>query len=245
VTLPTELIPCLYALLLLLGIASGIVSLPFARNISGLRAQVWMWWPLLTLGFSAIATNPFGIWLLLGVVLTISIGELFFQANSGNHLQLLLCAVVALLFACACVLKLTQTSRAQALLFWLFSTCALNDVAQYIVGKTLGRTRMSVHSPNKTWEGFAGGVLVSILLSVLFSWHFKLFNSALAALLGLTLGALGTLGDLLFSYVKRELQIKDFSKLLPGHGGVLDRVDSMTFSAPIMLAFAVVFEGHV
>jgi phosphatidate cytidylyltransferase len=245
VTVPTALIPCLHALVLLLGIASGIVSLPFAGKISGLRAQVWMWWPLLAIGFSAIATNPIGIWLLLGVVLLIALGELFWQANSRNHLRLLCCASVALLFAGACVLKLTHTRQPQVLLFWLFSTSALNDVAQYIVGKTLGRTRMSVHSPNKTWEGFTGGLLVSVMLSVVFSWHFKLFDPALAALLGLALGALGSLGDLLFSYVKRKLQLKDFSKLLPGHGGVLDRVDSVTFCAPFMLAFAVVFDANV
>jgi phosphatidate cytidylyltransferase len=107
-----------------------------------------------------------------------------------------------------------------------------SDVAQYISGRLLGRHQLSALSPSKTWEGFAGGLLFSVGLGALlhgstpFSWK-------QGAALALVAYLLGVAGGVLLSSVKRDLGLKDWSALLPGHGGMLDRVDSLLISAPV------------
>lgn len=122
-----------------------------------------------------------------------------------------------------------------AWLFYLFVVTALNDVGQFIFGKLLGRHRIaSTISPNKTCEGLAGGVLVTMLVSL---WLGSFLQLAAPPGLILTAGLLsigGFVGDLSFSAAKRFIGVKDFSDLIPGHGGILDRVDSLILTAPLL-----------
>ncbi|WP_428033953.1 phosphatidate cytidylyltransferase [Amphritea sp.] len=122
-------------------------------------------------------------------------------------------------------------------LFLLFMT-QFNDVCQYIWGKKLGRHKIIPKvSPNKTWEGFLGGVasitllagLTAPLLTPLLWWE--------GLIAGLLISVSGFFGDVVISSVKRDLQIKDTGSLIPGHGGILDRMDSLMFTAPLFFHF--------
>ena len=107
-----------------------------------------------------------------------------------------------------------------------------SDVAQYVSGRLLGRHPLSAHSPSKTWEGFVGGLLFAVGLGTLLHGSTP-FTLRQGAALSLVVYLLGVAGGLLLSSVKRDLGLKDWSALLPGHGGMLDRVDSLLLSAPV------------
>ena len=122
-------------------------------------------------------------------------------------------------------------------LFLLFMT-QFNDVCQYIWGKMFGKHKIIPKvSPNKTWEGFLGGLL-TITLSAGFVAPFLTpltFEYGLSA--GAIIGVAGFVGDVVLSSVKRDLQIKDSGSLIPGHGGILDRLDSVIYTAPLFFHF--------
>jgi phosphatidate cytidylyltransferase len=119
------------------------------------------------------------------------------------------------------------------LLFFLIVVVQFSDVAQYIWGKTLGRRKIAPRvSPNKTWEGFVGGVLTATALGTALWWATP-FAPAAAAGLAFVICLAGFLGGLTMAAVKRDRGVKDYGTLLPGHGGVLDRIDSLVFAAPV------------
>jgi phosphatidate cytidylyltransferase len=123
----------------------------------------------------------------------------------------------------------------RAWFFYLFTVTALNDVAQFISGKCLGRQKIAkTISPNKTWAGLLGGVLASALVSLALGMHLHLASAYFLLLLGGLLSLAGFLGDLMFSAAQRALGLKDFSNLIPGHGGILDRADSLVLTAPLL-----------
>jgi phosphatidate cytidylyltransferase len=116
-----------------------------------------------------------------------------------------------------------------------------NDIGAYFTGKfltgpLLGRHRMTpLLSPKKTWQGAVGGMLASVLVSVLINarWPTVVGGWVGAVLFGLTVGLAGIFGDLAESLIKRDLQTKDASHTVPGFGGVLDVIDSLLFAAPV------------
>ncbi|RMI12763.1 phosphatidate cytidylyltransferase [Cellulomonas triticagri] len=113
--------------------------------------------------------------------------------------------------------------------------CVANDTGGYVVGVLIGRHPLAPSvSPKKTWEGLLGSVVLASVIGVL-GIHF-LFDGdpALGALLGVATVAVATLGDLGESMIKRDLELKDMGTLLPGHGGILDRIDSMLLAAPVV-----------
>ena len=124
------------------------------------------------------------------------------------------------------------------LVLFLVVLTQANDVAQFIWGKMLGKKKIVPKvSPNKTWAGFIGGVLTTTVLAVILApliTPFSLFASIIA---GLYLGLTGFIGDVNISALKRDLNIKDTSAIIPGHGGILDRVDSLTYTAPLFFHF--------
>lgn len=114
------------------------------------------------------------------------------------------------------------------------------DTAAYGVGRTMGRHRLAPRvSPGKTWEGAAGGVLLTALAAVaLRGWFKGALSGAEALITGFVVALFGIAGDLFESRMKREAGVKDASGLLPGHGGVLDRCDSLFFTAPAVYYLA-------
>jgi phosphatidate cytidylyltransferase len=122
-------------------------------------------------------------------------------------------------------------------LFLVFLT-QFNDVAQYVWGKNLGRHKIIPKvSPNKTWEGFLGGVATTTLLSVLLSHWLTPMPWTVAIAAGLLISIAGFIGDVTISALKRDIGLKDSGSMLPGHGGILDRIDSLTYTAPLFFHF--------
>ncbi len=122
-------------------------------------------------------------------------------------------------------------------LFLMFLT-QFNDVAQYVWGKTLGKHKIIPKvSPKKTWEGFLGGLTTTTLAAWLLAPYLTPLAGWQAPAAGLLIGLAGFVGDVNISALKRDLGIKDSGSLIPGHGGILDRVDSLTFSAPLFFHF--------
>jgi len=114
----------------------------------------------------------------------------------------------------------------------IIATIWINDTMQYLVGSFFGKTTFSSISPNKTWEGTAGGSLLAII-TVSVSCYFWLGTNAFFAVIVPTVAAItGTLGDLLESKIKRLAGVKDSGQILPGHGGFLDRFDSLLIATP-------------
>lgn len=128
-------------------------------------------------------------------------------------------------------------SGAGLLLFLIFLT-QFNDVAQYIWGKLLGKHKVIPKiSPNKTWEGLIGGVVSVTLLASIIAPYLTPFTILHGFATGLMIGLSGFFGDVTISALKRDIGIKDTGNSIPGHGGVLDRIDSLTFSAPLFFHF--------
>ncbi|MGE3935074.1 MAG: phosphatidate cytidylyltransferase [Rhodospirillaceae bacterium] len=124
------------------------------------------------------------------------------------------------------------------LVVFLLILTELNDVAQYVWGKSLGRRRIvPTVSPNKTWEGFLGGVATTVVLAVMLAPVLTPFDGRGAVAAGFLIAVAGFVGDVTISALKRDLGVKDSGSLIPGHGGMLDRIDSLTFTAPLFLHF--------
>jgi len=122
-------------------------------------------------------------------------------------------------------------------IFLLFMT-QFNDVSQYLWGKTLGKHKILPKiSPNKTWEGFIGGLITITLCSGLIAPYLTPLDQQQAYLAGLLISVSGFIGDVVMSSVKRDLHIKDCGNLLPGHGGILDRIDSLIYTSPLFYHF--------
>ena len=118
-------------------------------------------------------------------------------------------------------------------MFWLLVTVALTDVGAFFTGKAIGRTKFSDTSPNKTIEGVIGGVLIATLIGTYAGLFIAPFWTALIVTFVTSLASV--FGDLFESYLKREAGVKDSGDLLPGHGGILDRIDGYLFGAPMMI----------
>ncbi len=134
-------------------------------------------------------------------------------------------------------------------LVWLIFLCSWgSDTLAYCTGMLFGKHKMTPKlSPKKTWEGAIGGVIGASLLTVLFAWIFRepmQLNTTKIIVLAVIAAAgavISMIGDLAASAIKRNYDIKDYGKLIPGHGGILDRFDSVIFTAPIIFYLALFF----
>jgi phosphatidate cytidylyltransferase len=154
----------------------------------------------------------------------------------------LICLLVGLLSAPSFALKefydlheLSAVSVYQIILIIIVNT-SLFDIFAYFVGSNFGKLHISPNiSPNKTLEGLIGGLIGNILFGFLISYLLNMtYWSVLICFFG---GILAFYGDLLISFLKRDKSIKDTGNILPGHGGILDRIDSHLLATPIMLLF--------
>jgi phosphatidate cytidylyltransferase len=134
----------------------------------------------------------------------------------------------------------------------VFITAWITDVGGYVFGRLFGRHKMSPSvSPQKTVEGAVGGILLTVLASVLALWGYSAYlsgngvqasyNYGSLILLSILCAIISIIGDLSASLIKRENNIKDFGNILPGHGGILDRFDSILFVAPLILVWVRLF----
>jgi phosphatidate cytidylyltransferase len=132
------------------------------------------------------------------------------------------------------------------LLAFFFLVLMGSDTGAYYTGRALGRHKLAPGvSPGKTWEGAAGGMLASLFAAALAHyWFFPEISLGAALGLAAVMNVLGVVGDLTESALKRGAKAKDAAQILPGHGGLLDRLDSLLFNAPLIYYFALYYWGR-
>ncbi|WIE63674.1 phosphatidate cytidylyltransferase [Curtobacterium sp. MCLR17_036] len=157
-----------------------------------------------------------------------SAGNVFRDLTNGLFVQ----AYISLLGACVVLLSAQPQGNLWVIGFILVVVAV--DTGAYATGLNLGKHPMAPRiSPKKTWEGFAGSVAASIVVGILVSWLMLGLPWWTGVVLGVLISGSATLGDLTESMIKRDLGIKDISSFLPGHGGLLDRIDSILPSAAV------------
>ena len=137
----------------------------------------------------------------------------------------------------------TSYSISTHLLSFFFLVLMGSDTGAYFTGRAFGKHKLAPKiSPGKTWEGAVGGMLASLLMAVLAHyWFFPELSLRAALPLAAVLNVLGVVGDLTESALKRGANAKDAANILPGHGGFLDRLDSLLFGAPVIYYFALYY----
>jgi len=134
---------------------------------------------------------------------------------------------------------LANSGNAYGFLGFIIFATALCDVAAFTFGKIFGRHPLrSEISPNKTWEGAVGAFGMAMILPWVLRFSFPFFGARELILTGLIIGIGGQLGDLSISVIKREIGAKDMAATIPGHGGILDRIDSLIYTAPLFMHMA-------
>ena len=119
-------------------------------------------------------------------------------------------------------------------------TIWINDTMAYIVGSLIGKTPLSKISPKKTWEGTLGGIILAVLVAGIIAWQFG-FDIKMMIIISAIASISGTFGDLLESKLKRMAGVKDSGSLMPGHGGFLDRFDSLLLAIPAVWLYIFLF----
>jgi phosphatidate cytidylyltransferase len=160
--------------------------------------------------------------------------ERFLERNADLQWGAMIC-VYCLSYAPALLALLIPAYNAAGggLLLFLLVVVESSDVLQFVWGKALGRRKIApTISPNKTWEGFLGGVLCATALGAAL-WWITPFRPWQAGAMALVITLMGFAGGLTMSAIKCDRGIKDFGNLIPGHGGVMDRIDSLCFAAPV------------
>ncbi|WP_032391534.1 phosphatidate cytidylyltransferase [Rhodococcoides fascians] len=207
----------------------GGVLVPRIPLILGGQAMIWLGWPFGTAGVLSAAVGTVVVcmvWLLL---------RQGFDSAPKNYLEELSVTVLVacwlpLLASFTVLMVLEDNGAGRILVFVIGVVCS--DVGGYIAGVLFGKHPMApAISPKKSWEGLVGSLIFCVIGCLLTVTLILEANSMIGVLLGVVLVVTGTLGDLIESQVKRDLRIKDMGSLLPGHGGIMDRLDSLLPSA--------------
>lgn len=165
------------------------------------------------------------------------------RADALHHIALAIMSVIyvalPLTFA---VLLYFMSPNGMAITLLMFVMIWLNDTGAFLVGSAIGSHRLFARlSPKKSWEGFFGGFAFSIIAGYLahsfFPEHFAGYSANALGLMGAVVSVIATWGDLFESMIKRQMGVKDSGNLIPGHGGILDRIDSLLFVAPATFIF--------
>ncbi len=182
-------------------------------------------------------------WLLLGAIVlwVVLFAEVMLSGMKLGFDKVAMCIVAGLLLPLllGSLVRIHQTEHGRVFILIPFAMAFLSDTGAYFAGMFLGKHKLApVISPKKTVEGVVGGVLAAILGMLIFCLVLQVFfglkvNYLAAILYGILGAAAGVFGDLCFSVVKRQTGIKDYGKLIPGHGGILDRFDSMMIVGPV------------
>jgi len=214
------------------GVLGTVLAASLAWSFGGLAPAVPPVVPLVAL---VITTLIAAIWLRPDP-------ESMYQASVSTLMPVV---VFALPLSFMIALRALPGPDGEDLVLLLIVAVTFGDTAAFYVGSTVGRRRMApALSPKKSWEGAIGGLVGAVLGALLASmWFYQRLPVAHAVVLGIVLGALGILGDLSESMIKRALGAKDASRLLPGHGGFLDRLDSLMFGAPVLYGYWMLFLG--
>ncbi len=169
--------------------------------------------------------------------------ELIKRIFKHNYIKIILniLFIIYLFVFCLYFFSLSNYLFLKIILFSILLSCIASDIGGYIFGKILKGPKISKISPNKTISGTVGSIfLCSIVFVSLISFLTNNFKISLI-IIGIIISIASQIGDLFFSYLKRKAKVKDTGKFLPGHGGLLDRIDGILFGLPIGLIFTLIF----
>jgi phosphatidate cytidylyltransferase len=232
----------LFALLSFLALREYITLVPTRRGDH--RTLFWAFFIITPLQYYLIAINWYGFFaILIPAFVFIFIPARIALAGDTEHFLeraakiqfgLMICAYCLSHAPALLILKIPNyEGRDAVLLLYFVLVDQMSDVLQYVWGKLLGRHKIAPNvSPNKTWEGFVGGILTATLLGAGLWWATP-FNRWQSAGLSFAITIMGFLGGLVMSAIKRDAGVKDFGAVIEGHGGILDRIDSLCFAAPV------------
>lgn len=232
----------LFATLSFLALREFVSLMP--TRLADHRAMFWVFFVLTPLQYWSIHVAWYGLFIALIPVLAflvipsriVATGDgVEFLARTANLQWALMVCVYCVSHAPAILMLQIQGFDGQnaKLLFYFVLLVQLSDVLQYVWGKLFGRRAIApTISPSKTWEGFWGGLLCTTGIGAALHWATP-FGPGAAALIALATCFFGFLGGLTMSAIKRGFGVKDYGTLIEGHGGVLDRLDSVCFAAPV------------
>ena len=208
------------------------------------RTLFWVFFIITPLQYYLVATHWYGlfsilipVYAFLFVPLRSAISgdcEHFFERTAKIQWGLMVC-VYCVSYAPAVFFLNIPGYEGQngKLLFYFILVVQISDVLQYAWGKTLGRSKIApTVSPSKTWEGFIGGILSATLIGAALWWATP-FTPLQSAGMSLAITLMGFAGGLVMSAIKRDRGVKDYGTMIEGHGGVMDRIDSICFAAPV------------
>ena len=208
-------------------------------------ALFWVFFIITPLQYYLVAVKWYGffailipVYAFLFVPIRTAIGgdvEGFLERTAKIHWGLMVCVYCVSHAPALLMLELRGYEGQNAkLLLYLILVVQASDVLQYVWGKLLGKRRIApTVSPNKTWEGFLGGIACATALGAAL-WWLTPYSPLQAAGMSLLITLLGFAGGLTMSAIKRDRGVKDYGELIPGHGGILDRIDSICFAAPVL-----------
>jgi phosphatidate cytidylyltransferase len=208
------------------------------------RALFWCFFVVTPLQYYLIWIEWYGLFsILIPVYVSIFLAirtalagdtERFLERTATNQWGLMVCVYFVSYVPALLMLRIPAYEHQNAkLMFFLVLIVQLSDVLQYVWGKSIGKRRIAPSiSPNKTWEGLAGGIVCATAIGTAIWWATP-FAPGEAALMALVLTIMGFAGGLIMSAIKRDRGVKDYGALIEGHGGVLDRIDSLCFAAPV------------
>ena len=176
---------------------------------------------------------------LLGFVAIILTGFFLSPAKMNQHLPSWAAYTFGVLYVGLLLghyALLRNLEQGVALVFFVIIVTWLSDTGGFFIGKPLGKHRLApLLSPKKTIEGLLGGIMFSVMGAIISQFTFvPFFSTGQSIMLGVGLALFGALGDLAESAIKRSVNVKDSGTIIPGHGGILDRVDSLLFTGPAM-----------
>jgi phosphatidate cytidylyltransferase len=203
-----------------------------------------------SLAIAGITLHAIGWWTGLILLFALPVMEvLTARSLSAKNIGYSLLGLLYISLSWALMIDLRNTSHletepgwwSKALCIGLIFSIWINDTMAYIVGSLIGKTPFSKISPKKTWEGTAGGALLCVAAIGALAWWLKIFTITDWIVIAAIAAIVGTLGDLLESKLKRMANVKDSGSMMPGHGGFLDRFDSLLLATPFVWLYVTLF----
>lgn len=184
--------------------------------------------------FTAVVTIMMKPIIIPVVVMLFALSIAFCKSKGETHRKMLLLGIPYIAFGIGSIISIYAAYGPYIVLWFVFVVWGV-DIGGYFVGTTVKGPKLAPKiSPNKTWSGLLGGVLLSVLISYGVMCFFKVSASASVYYLVMAaiIAVIAQIGDLIESFMKRRLGVKDSSNLIPGHGGIFDRIDGLIFAAP-------------